>query len=84
MGQISSLAKPGPFNHDMVKLLVEFYDEVNELSGRIRVLSSSLEKFDSGADSLTNTDFYVTLDKLLEVIDRTIERGKKLRKSRPT
>ena len=27
--------------------------------------SSSLEKFDSGADSLTNTDFYVTLDKLL-------------------
>ena len=84
MRQVSSLARLGPFNYDMVKPPVEFYDGVNELSGRIRVLSSSLEKFDTGPDSLTNTDFYVTLDKLLEVIDRTIERGKKLRKSRPT
>ena len=70
---------------DMIKPLVEFYDGVNEFSGRIRALSSSLEKFNTGVDKLTNTAFFVgSLDKLVEVIDRTVERGKKLRESRAT
>jgi hypothetical protein len=70
VGKVTVLSK------EMVKPLVEFYDSVNEFSGRIRALSSSLEKFNTGADSLTNTSFFIgSLDKLVEVIDRIVEQG---------
>lgn len=73
VGNIASLRA------DVVTKLVEFYEGVNEFGGRIRALSSSLQKFHAGSDPLTDQSFFVGgLDRIIEVIDRTVECGNRL------
>ena len=73
VGEITSLGSK------VAKNLVEFYDGVNEFSGRIQALSESLQRYHTRSDTNLDQIFFIkSLEKIVAVIDRTVECGNNL------
>lgn len=73
VGEITSLGSK------VAESLVEFYDGVAEFRGRIRALSESLQGYNTRSDTMLNRRFFEgSLERIVEIIERTVECGNKL------